>query len=136
MSTVRAYKNIPCMVQFIDDDMAYISDMNGDIESSSKVAPIINALMNFYSLYDDEYIDYLNYKSQKEEIEQYKQWSIQHKKEKAEKAKEIHKGYVYILKCADKYKIGFSNNVERRMQQLDTRPFPLEHIKNAWRMEL
>lgn len=38
------------------------------------------------------------------------------------------KGYIYILKCEDKYKIGFSKNVERRMKQLDTRPFNLELV--------
>ena len=38
------------------------------------------------------------------------------------------KGFVYILKCADKYKIGYSINVEKRISQLDTRPFPLELI--------
>ena len=37
-------------------------------------------------------------------------------------------GYVYVLRCADKYKIGYSQNVERRMRQLDTRPFPLELV--------
>ena len=40
--------------------------------------------------------------------------------------KKVYKdGYVYLLYCAGKYKIGFSNNVERRVKQLDTRPFPL-----------
>lgn len=35
-------------------------------------------------------------------------------------------GYVYLLKCADKYKIGYSKNVKRRIAELDTRPFKLE----------
>lgn len=37
-------------------------------------------------------------------------------------------GYVYLLECGGKYKIGFSNNVERRIKQLDTRPFELKLI--------
>lgn len=37
-------------------------------------------------------------------------------------------GYVYIIKCANFYKIGYTNSVMRRMKQLDTRPFPLELI--------
>lgn len=47
---------------------------------------------------------------------------------KPAKKKKKTKGFVYVLKCADKYKIGYSVNVEQRMSQLDTRPFPLELI--------
>lgn len=42
------------------------------------------------------------------------------------------KGYVYLLKCADKFKIGYSEDVERRMKQLDTRPFPLELVVKVY----
>lgn len=38
------------------------------------------------------------------------------------------KSHVYLMKCADKYKIGVSNNVEQRKKQLDRRPFPIEII--------
>lgn len=41
-------------------------------------------------------------------------------------------GYVYLLKCADKFKIGYSEDVERRMKQLDTRPFPLELVVKVY----
>lgn len=37
-------------------------------------------------------------------------------------------GYVYLLECGRKYKIGFSKDVERRIHQLDTRPFKLNLI--------
>lgn len=32
-------------------------------------------------------------------------------------------GYIYLLKCADKYKIGFSKDVDRRIKELNNRPF-------------
>lgn len=37
-------------------------------------------------------------------------------------------GYVYLLECGGKFKIGFSKDVERRMCQLDTRPFKLNLV--------
>ena len=41
------------------------------------------------------------------------------------------KGYVYMLECGGKYKIGFSKDVERRMKQLDTRPFKLNLVTKS-----
>lgn len=40
-------------------------------------------------------------------------------------------GYVYLLECGGKYKIGFSKDVERRMRQLDTRPFKLNLVAKS-----
>jgi hypothetical protein len=49
-------------------------------------------------------------------------------------------GYVYLFRCSDFYKIGYSKNVYRRLKQLDTRPFPLDCIaavysERAWDIE-
>jgi predicted GIY-YIG superfamily endonuclease len=50
-------------------------------------------------------------------------------------------GYVYMLECGGKYKIGFSKDVKRRMKQLDTRPFELklvaqsDFLENAYDVE-
>lgn len=40
-------------------------------------------------------------------------------------------GYVYLLECGGKYKIGFSKDVERRIKQLDTRPFKLNLVAKS-----
>ena len=40
-------------------------------------------------------------------------------------------GYVYLLECGGKYKIGFSKDVERRIKQLDTRPFKINLIAKS-----
>lgn len=34
-------------------------------------------------------------------------------------------GYVYLFKCGDYYKIGYTENVERRVEELDRRPYSL-----------
>ena len=44
------------------------------------------------------------------------------------KKEENTEGYVYLIKCADKYKIGYTKDVERRFNEIDTRPFPCELI--------
>jgi predicted GIY-YIG superfamily endonuclease len=48
--------------------------------------------------------------------------------DKESKTESYKNGYVYLLECGGKYKIGFSKDVERRIHQLDTRPFKLNLI--------
>lgn len=40
-------------------------------------------------------------------------------------------GYLYLIKCADKYKIGMTKNVGMRLKQLDTRPFRAELVRDV-----
>lgn len=51
--------------------------------------------------------------------------------DKESKAKSYKKGYVYLLECAGRYKIGFSKDVEIRIKQLDTRPFKIKLIAKS-----
>lgn len=66
--------------------------------------------------------DILEYNRQNK-IEYERKWSC-HLKEPTPKAT----SHIYLMKCGDKYKIGVSNNVEKRKKQLDNRPFPVEII--------
>lgn len=50
--------------------------------------------------------------------------------------------YLYLFECQNKYKIGITDNIERRIKQLDTRPFKLnligqtnKLIKDAYKWE-
>lgn len=50
--------------------------------------------------------------------------------------------YLYLLECHNTYKIGITDNIERRIKQLDTRPFKLnligqtnKLIKDAYKWE-
>lgn len=38
------------------------------------------------------------------------------------------KGSIYLLECGGKYKIGISKNVDRRIKELDNRPFKVNKI--------
>lgn len=53
------------------------------------------------------------------------------KTDRENRKNESKKGYVYLLECGGKFKIGFSKDVERRMRQLDTRPFKLNLIEKS-----
>ena len=49
--------------------------------------------------------------------------------------------YVYFIKCGEYYKIGYSKDVERRVKELDRRPYKIEIIyvspltPNAYKVE-
>lgn len=55
--------------------------------------------------------------------------------------KEPKKAYVYFLECGGRYKIGLSKDVQRRIKELDKRPFPVKLIcqskptEYAWEVE-
>lgn len=48
------------------------------------------------------------------------------------KREENTEGEVYLIKCADKYKIGYTKDINRRFKELDTRPFPCELITSVY----
>lgn len=43
-------------------------------------------------------------------------------------------GYVYLMACDCFHKIGYSKNVEKRREQLDVRPFPIDIIAKQYSM--
>lgn len=45
------------------------------------------------------------------------------------------KAHIYIMKCNDKYKIGVSKNVEKRIKQLCGSPYPIEIIYTSHLIE-
>lgn len=76
-------------------------------------------IINYF--YDDDVIYITRFDKHKDEEQTYTKLT-----------KSRNKGFIYILKCIDKYKLGFSIDVEKRMKQLDTRPFPLELVYKAY----
>lgn len=55
--------------------------------------------------------------------------SEKHIETKVESA--LKKRHVYLLKCGDKYKIGVSKNVTRRVKELDNKPFKVEVVAKS-----
>ena len=104
----------------------------------SDIKKVINVLMDYCDKYTDDDIKRINkkldeyYDEQFKNSDKYEEW---HKYwfEPIEpsyyiKQSKCRAGYIYMLRCADKVKIGYSKNVEQRIKQLDVRPFKIELI--------
>lgn len=99
------------------NDGYYLSNGNGFILESEQLLDIGENLIKFAKKHKEDIIEtnkitMANYK---------KEFGAMPAKEKAKS-----KGYIYVLSCENKYKIGTSKNVERRIKELDKRPFPLK----------
>lgn len=76
----------------------------------------------------DEAIEQENY----EQSVEFKQEYAKTIQEYAKTIKDSHSGYVYLFECGGRYKIGYSHNVEKRLKQLDTRPYQLNFIAKIY----
>lgn len=106
-----------------------------DEESISCILPhreanyVINCINNFYYRYSAYYVDEYNNKIADEAYERWMKSMKQTTEPLLPKyVKDTRSGYVYIMKCHDKYKIGFSKDVDRRFKELNDKPFPLQLI--------
>lgn len=120
-------------------DGYYMSDYKGTILSADIAKDICRGVMRFYKKRGD-YIDIINAERQEAA------WREMERQEAEAKAlmqdgRRKTRGYVYLFECGGRYKVGFSDNVERRAKQLDNRPFKLnivavsELLDNAYGIE-
>ena len=111
-----------------NNDGIVMSDWQGFMTCSEDIMELCYGLMKFALKYKNE-IDIYN---QKRKIELEEELTGYMKTAKKESRSARSKGgYVYLLECGGKYKIGFSKDVERRVQQLDTRPFKLSLVAKS-----
>lgn len=113
------------------DDGIEMFDGQGFITSADDIVELCHGLIKYALTYKDN-IDIYNEKHKYDVENEINEWKIscelQEKSYRERKIREKKKGYVYLLECGGKFKVGFSNNVERRMRQLDTRPFKLNLV--------
>lgn len=84
----------------------------------SEVKNIISDLKDYCKEYSDEEIELINSNT----VTHFFDSPISRKEYKRKEQS----GYVYLLKCSNFYKIGYSKCVEQRIRQLDVRPFKIE----------
>lgn len=84
----------------------------------SEVKSIIAELNQYCKDYTDDEVDVIN-----ENIKQH--FFDTDTKNKKEYQQKQCSGYVYLLKCDEFYKIGYSKCVEQRIHQLDVRPYKI-----------
>ena len=100
-----------------------INDCNGFLMTPEQMIEISRGLM-LCAMQDEGEINAYN---EKRKIEFEEQLHADNDKPKKEKDK----GYVYLFECGGKYKIGLSRDVERRIRELDYRPFRINLITKS-----
>lgn len=123
----------PYMV-FYDEDYAYVKQ-GAYLIDKKEVENMIAGLQNFLKIYSQEKIDETN---KKIETNIYKEWNDI---ENEPKEKKVVVSGLYLMESKNKYKIGVSKNVERRLKELNNRPFETKliahknNVENAYDIE-
>lgn len=123
MAIIRE-KNYDPYLLFQEGDTAYICYGHGysKILPKEETLQFIRRLNNFLNKYSDEDIEKHNKKVQ----EDFEKMINGYDRNPEPKPKV--KGSIYLLECKGRYKIGASKNVDRRVKQLDKRPFKVTKI--------
>ncbi len=129
------------------EDGIVMNDNNGFAYELEDIEELCKGLMKFAKKHNKEIKAYNA--QHKIEFEAdlhgwYRNCEAHDKKERSERKKNMKRGYVYLLECGGRYKVGYSKDVKKRVKQLDTRPFKLnvvavsQYLDNAydWEQEL
>lgn len=103
-------------------DGYFINDCNGFVMESEQMLELADGLIKFAMKHKEE----LKKHNIEREIEFEKKLNTHTKINKPKT-----KGYIYFLECGGKYKIGFSKDVNRRIKELDNRPFKVNLIAKS-----
>jgi len=106
-----------------EDGRLYIYGDDGLILRSAEINEILKAITPFYDAHSDEQIDENNARQQ-EYLENRRnrrnaateEWGREKRADLAERAKTD--GYVYLVQCGDRFKIGMSKDPTKRIKQL------------------
>ena len=106
---------------FIDpsDNTAWVSTQTGYLATPEEIRVIFKKLLETAEEHAEE-IDEKNRSNTPDE------WPSDYKEDSAKA--DITPRHVYLFRCGDRYKIGVSSNVKRRLKQLDNRPYPVELV--------
>lgn len=122
MVRVLLFKSMIMLIKDEENHMYIPQYPNGynNLLLPSEVDEIIDGLFMYRGTYSDE--DITKYNKQNEESH------FQKTKTNHEEVTKHRKGFIYILDCAGRYKVGFTKDISKRLKQLDTRPFELKLV--------
>lgn len=112
-------KIIPYVINKHDDGY-YLTNSTGFILEIDELIDIGENLIKFAKKHDNDEIKEYNNKISKKLNEDYYNLLKQPKPKP--------NGYIYVMECGGRYKIGVSKNVILRKKQLDNRPFPVNIV--------
>lgn len=110
-------------------DGFYLCDGRGYVMESEQIKELAQGLLRYVKKHDKDIIEHNIHREREEEIELGGGWRNMGKTSKQKPSKA--KGYIYLLECKGKYKLGVSKNVERRIKELDKRPFELNLVAKS-----
>ncbi len=103
----------------------YLRNCNGFVMEYSQVKEVCEGLLNYAEKNKDKLNKY-NKMTEKEFCEMLRKNNSQTNNKQTKS-----KGYVYLFKCNDRYKIGVSKDVNRRLKDLNGRPYEISLITKS-----
>lgn len=104
------------------EDGYFLSDGNGFAIEGEELFEIGINLLRFAKKHEKD-LELHNIQRRAEIEQELREWES-----KSNVPKPKTKAHVYIMKCGEYYKIGFSKDVERRARELDRRPYKVNVI--------
>lgn len=112
------------------EDGFYISNCNGFLMEAEQMVEIATGLIKYANKYKNEITVYNQNRRIEVDNELNGYWNEMNRVTTTSKKRNT-EGYIYLFECGGKYKIGFSSNVERRIKELDYRPFEINLITKS-----
>lgn len=102
-----------------DNDGYYLQNGIGEIVSAEDMIEVGKGLVSWTKKHYSEIQLHNEQITRQFQMEMY-EWCHRPKPKKPKQKK-----YIYFFECGGRYKIGSSNDTDRRLMELDNRPFPL-----------
>lgn len=109
-------------VVFNDESGIYLENSAGYMATPDEAIEIVSGILNFLESNGQRIED--NNEKQDRYYESLRNRSLKFGKNQTG-SRQV-KRYLYMFKCGDRYKIGVSRDVNRRLSQLNNRPYPVE----------
>lgn len=115
------------------DEGIYLTDLSNHMMNKKEALLVAEKIIKWYQGTDEKEIEAYNKKID-DGIENFMSSLTPH-------IKITRKGYIYLLECEGKYKIGFSKDVDRRIKELSNNPFKInlvaksKFLENAYELE-
>lgn len=115
----------PSYMLFRNDGGFYLSTSMGRVATLEEVEYFAEELVR-YAKEREKDIEIHNLRSELEFMR-----SHYEEPKPKQKKRQPKKRCVYLLKCGDKFKVGVSKNVDRRIKELDKRPLPVKLVTKS-----
>lgn len=107
------------------DDGFFLSNGQGYVMEYEQVIEVANGLINFANNHKEE-LHFTNIENKKELEKEFSKMISNNNNNN-----HLEEKHIYLLECGGKYKIGISSDVNRRIKELDKRPFKINILAKS-----